>query len=231
MKVGRNDPCPCGSGKKHKKCCLKKQGRKPATPAAAVKEANVNARLMAQKLMSAMGGEATPSGGDEFKLFLDEYQVQDANAAQRVRALGKPGENGVLFYEGKQWIAEGVFDDDNSLTLTTADLKVANKLKGKLERIAGVSHRSRKVDVLEAGESERRADAGAEMLAFKVNFFKTWPDEANERLEGVTPREAVGKPHLRKELLKLLSELEKAEARLPKKQRYSFKGIRKELGL
>ena len=21
-KVGRNDPCPCGSGKKYKKCCL-----------------------------------------------------------------------------------------------------------------------------------------------------------------------------------------------------------------
>ena len=21
MKVGRNDPCPCGSGKKYKKCC------------------------------------------------------------------------------------------------------------------------------------------------------------------------------------------------------------------
>ena len=24
-KVGRNDPCPCGSGKKYKKCCMKKQ--------------------------------------------------------------------------------------------------------------------------------------------------------------------------------------------------------------
>lgn len=24
QKVGRNDPCPCGSGKKYKKCCLKK---------------------------------------------------------------------------------------------------------------------------------------------------------------------------------------------------------------
>ena len=23
-KVGRNDPCPCGSGKKYKKCCDKK---------------------------------------------------------------------------------------------------------------------------------------------------------------------------------------------------------------
>ncbi len=22
-KVGRNDPCPCGSGKKYKKCCFK----------------------------------------------------------------------------------------------------------------------------------------------------------------------------------------------------------------
>ena len=24
--TGRNDPCPCGSGKKFKKCCLRKQG-------------------------------------------------------------------------------------------------------------------------------------------------------------------------------------------------------------
>ena len=25
MKVGRNDPCSCGSDKKYKKCCLEKQ--------------------------------------------------------------------------------------------------------------------------------------------------------------------------------------------------------------
>lgn len=24
-KVGRNDPCPCGSGKKYKHCCINKQ--------------------------------------------------------------------------------------------------------------------------------------------------------------------------------------------------------------
>lgn len=24
-KVGRNDPCPCGSGKKYKQCCEKKE--------------------------------------------------------------------------------------------------------------------------------------------------------------------------------------------------------------
>lgn len=27
-KVGRNDPCPCGSGKKFKKCCEEKVTRK-----------------------------------------------------------------------------------------------------------------------------------------------------------------------------------------------------------
>jgi SEC-C motif len=29
-KVGRNDPCPCGSGKKYKQCCLLTQ-KKPGT--------------------------------------------------------------------------------------------------------------------------------------------------------------------------------------------------------
>jgi hypothetical protein len=27
MKIGRNDPCPCGSGKKYKKCCYQKNNR------------------------------------------------------------------------------------------------------------------------------------------------------------------------------------------------------------
>lgn len=27
-KYGRNDPCPCGSGKKYKSCCLKKEQAK-----------------------------------------------------------------------------------------------------------------------------------------------------------------------------------------------------------
>lgn len=27
-KIGRNEPCPCGSGKKYKKCCMKKQTKR-----------------------------------------------------------------------------------------------------------------------------------------------------------------------------------------------------------
>lgn len=29
QKVGRNDPCPCGSGKKYKNCCINKPIHKP----------------------------------------------------------------------------------------------------------------------------------------------------------------------------------------------------------
>jgi preprotein translocase subunit SecA len=29
-RVGRNDPCPCGSGKKFKNCCMRKQGGQAA---------------------------------------------------------------------------------------------------------------------------------------------------------------------------------------------------------
>ena len=31
-KIGRNDPCPCGSGKKYKKCCMAKERMFDAKP-------------------------------------------------------------------------------------------------------------------------------------------------------------------------------------------------------
>jgi hypothetical protein len=41
MKTGRNDPCPCGSGKKYKKCCLEKDqeanARRPLLPTSSPK--------------------------------------------------------------------------------------------------------------------------------------------------------------------------------------------------
>ena len=45
QKVGRNSPCPCGSGRKYKKCCLKKQGKTATTkpgppPGALIQEVN-----------------------------------------------------------------------------------------------------------------------------------------------------------------------------------------------
>src|SRR5271157_6033733 len=36
MKTGRNDPCPCGSGKKYKKCCLAKDQEASLRPTAVI---------------------------------------------------------------------------------------------------------------------------------------------------------------------------------------------------
>ena len=37
-KAGRNDPCPCGSGKKYKKCCLLKQGEHKSSATSAISD-------------------------------------------------------------------------------------------------------------------------------------------------------------------------------------------------
>lgn len=39
MKTGRNDPCPCGSAAKYKKCCLLKEDAVRQASAAAEAEA------------------------------------------------------------------------------------------------------------------------------------------------------------------------------------------------
>lgn len=47
-KIGRNDPCPCGSGKKYKKCCLGKRDALPSAPATmtTMEEKRLTARLI-----------------------------------------------------------------------------------------------------------------------------------------------------------------------------------------
>ena len=46
-KVGRNDPCPCGSGKKYKRCCLNKdEAREPPKTSATPKEIELRDRLL-----------------------------------------------------------------------------------------------------------------------------------------------------------------------------------------
>lgn len=36
--IGRNDPCPCGSGKKYKRCCLEKETRVKSPPEKKLRE-------------------------------------------------------------------------------------------------------------------------------------------------------------------------------------------------
>jgi tetratricopeptide (TPR) repeat protein len=61
-KTGRNDPCPCGSGRKHKVCCLKKDEeaererfkRAAAESAAQAAEAAAKTRRQAEATLEAL---------------------------------------------------------------------------------------------------------------------------------------------------------------------------------
>jgi hypothetical protein len=80
-KIGRNDPCPCGSGKKYKQCC----GRGDAALGAALdSHENAVARAMAwlsQHHQKAFGTALTMALYDAIDgLFADDEQAQEALA-------------------------------------------------------------------------------------------------------------------------------------------------------
>jgi tetratricopeptide (TPR) repeat protein len=54
VKTGRNDPCPCGSGNKYKRCCLEKDEAAASAVAQAASEA---ARARTENLINALEKE------------------------------------------------------------------------------------------------------------------------------------------------------------------------------
>nr|WP_249146199.1 SEC-C metal-binding domain-containing protein [Bradyrhizobium diazoefficiens] len=61
-KVGRNDPCPCGSGKKYKKCCLNSQH--PNEPSSGLQGGDLQARDVARPALQR--AEESIRGYDPF---------------------------------------------------------------------------------------------------------------------------------------------------------------------
>jgi hypothetical protein len=61
-KIGRNDPCPCGSGKKYKKCCSAKDEQAALAAYAASVVPPVTASA-AESGEAAEGGEQTKARG------------------------------------------------------------------------------------------------------------------------------------------------------------------------
>jgi len=63
-KVGRNDPCPCGSGIKYKKCCMHHDNNKPQ---------NYDQPLLGEMGMNVVGMGNQPTQ-EELKRMTEEYQ-------------------------------------------------------------------------------------------------------------------------------------------------------------
>ena len=97
-KVGRNQPCPCGSGKKYKKCCLPASEAHAATPSPApVHERDQDLVAQMRRYAKRRFGEAWARAASDF-----------ADAAQSVQLFG-PWSVYVFEVEGRpivEWFLE-----------------------------------------------------------------------------------------------------------------------------
>ncbi len=82
MKVGRNDPCPCGSGRKYKQCCLAASTATPKTESDVVwrrvrRAVQDYAPAMMRFIRDVYGPGAVDEAWDEFMLWEDEVPALD----------------------------------------------------------------------------------------------------------------------------------------------------------
>ncbi len=71
-KIGRNDPCPCGSGKKYKNCCLGKEDQEP--------EKSMNERLMEE--IGEQLGDRKFGSLEEANEFMARFMERKASVSQ-----------------------------------------------------------------------------------------------------------------------------------------------------
>ena len=76
-KVGRNDPCPCGSGKKYKQCCQKKQQAQPAKTYTAAGKRKFKAKVLSSGEGPSLLQKAGTSEGIKFNLTEVNYQAKE----------------------------------------------------------------------------------------------------------------------------------------------------------
>lgn len=236
VKLGRNEPCRCGSGRKYKQCCLgaERPSLKERLPEVLQTE-RTRAEAMARRWLGVEpeDSEASPlrdHQGRQLLLVADRFRLEDVEALAALRALGRDDGERVLFYDGDQWIGEADCSVPGEVLLVTPSRQLGDRLLALVGAIPGLVHRERTVDPLDLLPSSG-GGGGSELLQFKVTFFQAWLDEPNQKLDQATPREAARSEALRPRLVRLLTELERKEARLDAEQRYDFADIRRELGV
>ncbi|HEX9887387.1 MAG TPA: SEC-C metal-binding domain-containing protein [Longimicrobiales bacterium] len=239
-RAGRNDPCPCGSGRKFKKCCGKADGSKALGP-----------------VEWGRRPELVTMDGQPLCLTRSHYAVSDEAALVAVLA-GCPeldeGEDdrsftwGVDLDQDEKRILGHVRLEDGGLVLECLSEERMRAGRALLERVAGrwLTHRADTLrDPWQAAAEEaargpsRRPpgsdlppeDEAAIMQQVLDRHYRNWPDDPLPALRGRTARECVRTAAGREEVAELLASMEALEARKPPVQRYDFGWMWKELGI
>jgi len=86
--IGRNDPCPCGSGKKYKQCCLAKDEAKAREARLAAQEQAAQAEPAAEA-EEANAAAANRSGSPQASRPATRQPWKRGNASTNTRGFGK----------------------------------------------------------------------------------------------------------------------------------------------
>lgn len=120
MTTGRNDPCPCGSGKKYKKCCLS------TTYVQKGREDSIRAKLV-DDLLKFFNKNFTNSLDDAYLMFWDEFNP-DEHLDESTLPLAD-----INFWE---WIVHDyIIDEENGKTLIDLYLESSRKLTPDEHRV------------------------------------------------------------------------------------------------
>ncbi len=87
MKIGRNEPCPCGSGKKYKKCCYDKDNKRDQESFAPVDNTSMPRDLAAVGNLSGRScDEVVESIPDQIRI--SPYTIAKMTDIKAVAKLG-----------------------------------------------------------------------------------------------------------------------------------------------
>jgi hypothetical protein len=114
--VGRNDPCPCGSGLKFKKCCLTKSGG--ASPSYRPSERD---SALAKFVRFAAGDEFNEEHKEALELFWGDWLLDEPD--ERLDAVMKSESVNIAYHS---WFA---YDFELSEGLTVLDLFLEREAK------------------------------------------------------------------------------------------------------
>jgi hypothetical protein len=163
-KLGRNDPCPCGSGKKVKRCCIEKLEAERRVEVVSAQREQLEAkteRLKAERdeLLWQLAREEAEARADEVAeqvhALLDEGRLDEADAVGRQLEEVFPGEETV----GMERLAE-VYE---SRGMTAAALAHYRRAVGRMDELGRGGYcdccRARMVEAIERLDPDHAAPA------------------------------------------------------------------------
>ncbi len=252
-KVGRNDPCPCGSGRKYKKCCAERDAAAALAPTSNAESMQRTSSSGPPGVFSSFPRLAT-FDGEELSFCRAHYWMKDRVAVQRAldacEAIDKTDEPDRYVWlmpvdDLQSRVLGSITLVDDHLGLECMSAERLDRGKVLLEALAGdwLEHRTdTHQDPIQAMVVHRKARDGGfrppppstpeetevvqEILA---RHYRTWPDEPLPALDGKTARECARDNAGRQRVASLLAEMEAMEQAKPAPLRFDFTALWDEL--